>query len=124
MYATRTLENSFVLLIFNFTNQFVESFGARVSIKTMDKKTFECEKCNVTFKSQIGYKRHKEFIHKDPNIEIKHECNICNKTFKTKGNLDYHTRNVHELTKHLQCELCNFKAKYPSHLKLHYIHFY
>ena len=85
----------------------------------MDKKTFECEKCNVTFKSQIGYKRHKEFIHKDPNMEVKHECNICNKTFKTKGNLDYHTRNVHELTKHLQCELCNFKAKYPSHLKLH-----
>ena len=89
----------------------------------MDKKSFECEECNVTFKTQIGYKRHKEFIHnKEPNsLVTKYECNMCNKTFKTKGNLDYHTRNVHHLTKHLQCELCNYKAKYQRDRKLHFM---
>ncbi len=98
------------------------AYGARGALKqhlankhNIEKIIYSCNRCQKTFISPTGLKRHK-LTHDIENK--KHGCSFCRNTFYTKIEVNYH-----EHTKHgngsTRCCRCNFSFKSSHFLEQH-----
>lgn len=95
------------------------------SKNTNQNKTFSCESCGKSYKSETSLKIH-NLSESHAEIKAKNglECPICKKILKSRKTLRGHQL-THSNLRPFQCELCekSYKKNYSliKHRKLHYI---
>ena len=93
--------------------------------KKREKKSFQCEECEKTYKSVYVLKRHALFVHKKTGSlsKITHKCKFCEKTFDRVNKLKYH-ENSHTGAKPYKCNYCKKQFSTPTSAKNHVIHYH
>jgi len=76
-------------------------------------RNFQCDICNLNFKTSVDLKNHKRVHNK------KFECQICKKLFPTKVNLNQHNKYHHENPNSFECEICGKKFNERYYLRKH-----
>ena len=82
-------------------------------------KPFKCNYCDFRMSAKGNLRNHMRTCQYKPNEENKEllYCKLCDYSSVSKINLAQHQK-VHQEPS-LQCDLCNYKAKYAHHLKNH-----
>ena len=81
------------------------------------KSKYKCDLCPYRYNSHVRYQDHYNNMHLDLKL---YDCEICGKTFGSKDTLRNHHKNVHEENSVVhQCDICDYKAKTYSCLKIH-----
>jgi KRAB domain-containing zinc finger protein len=78
------------------------------------KKTFECYKCEKTFKRKYNLSEHLA----THELVKRFECRTCKKVFKHNSNLTRHLKS-HKHEKWFECRICRKKFIFNSSLKTH-----
>lgn len=83
-----------------------------------EKKPFQCDICNKTFKRKNHMKTHTKLIHENTTM---HQCDICNKKLRSKDALVFHLKR-HTKEYCIKCEKCGFgfvrMFEYRKHVKV------
>lgn len=75
---------------------------------------FECNICNGSFATAVGFTRHKRDVHSQRSFH----CDICGKTFKCKSSIGRHMQ-IHSQT---PCPICQFvvaRSRLKDHIAQH-----
>ncbi|XP_066254728.1 zinc finger protein 878-like isoform X39 [Euwallacea similis] len=86
-------------------------------------KKFECTECNLRYKDEDSYLRHKKRRH-EPKLQIESVlCHSCGAVFKSDRALERHALNAHsnevEDNEHLKCDLCEKSFEDRAALRVH-----
>ena len=79
---------------------------------------YECEHCQETFASQIGFYLHNKSVHQVVKVNGKYECKHCQKTFASQMGLYLHNKSVH-LGEKYACDKCDFQFTRRDTLSKH-----
>ena len=80
-------------------------------------KPHQCNICGGEFRFLYEYYSH---VNEHRGIQqLKFSCIVCHKVFSKRGNLDRHTRKVHEKQDKLFCDECNFESPQYKLLERH-----
>ncbi|XP_055605445.1 uncharacterized protein LOC129753637 [Uranotaenia lowii] len=79
-----------------------------------DDHIYECELCDLTFKSRAYLKRHSKTVHTTAN----HSCDQCDATFTSTVKYEYHLKK-HEPLKKFRCSYCTKSFLQQHHLLNH-----
>ena len=111
---THDLKDQFICSVCSYTTRTKGRLKRHMFLHT-EERPFPCELCNLKFKSQGAWARHKKLAHTQ---ERNFKCKFCIKTFKTSSNLKVH-ENIHLGVFEARCDLCNLNFVQRHNLQLH-----
>ena len=90
-------------------------------------KLYICDLCDIAFKAQRGYERHRKRVHNGlkgiDHRSGKFECDYCDKICSRKDTLKRHVKQVHQTNFEFKCDDCGKhfarSDKFKEHLKAH-----
>ena len=122
MNNTKTKEGGFNCNICDKTISNKCNFKKHITNKHDHDRQFDCQLCNLSYKSLAALAHHKKKIHTVENVIYK--CDLCEKNFYVKEFLKTHIKLMHEASNDMRkfmCDLCDTLPPYAtkSHLERH-----
>ena len=101
----------------NTENKYENPLEIKLETRThlVEKKCFECDQCDKTFKEKYTLACHIRIVH----LGIRSKCDLCGKSFTTKTHLTTHTKAVHSNIKRFSCSGCDYKTYGAGELRSH-----